>query len=112
MPSLEELIQIKGAVGALRFYDDGSLAESAGDLPREHADLAADMCNATSRMMQQEANLFAAYSGMAGWTPSEGWMMQGEEISVWTLGNIACFVNNDEVSYNELVKVLNRLAHR
>ena len=112
MPSLEELIQVKGAVGALRFYDDGSVAEKAGDLPKEQAVLAADMCNATTRMMQQEADLFAAYSGMRGWTPSEGWMMRGEQYSVWTLGNIACFVNNDEVSYNELEKTLAKLAHR
>ena len=105
-------MKVKGAVGALRFYDDGSLAESVGDLPAEHADLAADMCSATSSMMIQEADLFAAYSGMRGWTPSEGWMMQGDQFSIWTVGNIACFVSNAEVSYNELERTLAKLAHR
>jgi roadblock/LC7 domain-containing protein len=112
MASLDELLQVKGAVGALRFYDDGTLAEAVGDLPREHADLAAEMANATSTMMHQEADLFASYSGMRGWTPSEGWAMQGDQYSVWNLGNITCFVRNGEVSYNELYKALSRLAHR
>jgi roadblock/LC7 domain-containing protein len=112
MASLDELLQVKGAVGALRFNDDGSLAEMAGDLPAEYADLASEMCNATSRMMHQEADLFASYSGMRGWTPPEGWTMQGDQYSVCNLGNIACFVKNAEVSYNELFKALAHLAHR
>ncbi len=111
MPSLEELLKVKGAVAALRYYDDGSLAEVVGELSGENADLAADMCNATGRIMHQEADLFAAYSGMGGWTPPEGWAMQGSRISVWNVGNIACFVNNAEVSYNELYRTLSRLAH-
>ena len=112
MASLDELLQVKGAIGALRFYDDGSLAEAVGDLPAEHTDLASEMCNATTKMMHQEADLFANYSGMRGWTPPEGWAMQGDQYSVWNVGNIACFVKNGEVSYNELFKALSHLAHR
>ena len=112
MASLDEMLQIKGTVGALRYYDDGSLAEVVGDVPQEHADLAAEMANATSRMMHQEADLFASYSGMRGWTPPEGWVMHGSEFSVWNVGNIACFVKNGEVSFNDLFRALARLAHR
>lgn len=112
MASLDELLEVKGTVGALRFYGDGSLAETAGELPQEHADLAAEMCHTTTRMMHQEADLFAAYSGMRGWTPPEGWAMQGDELTVWAVGNIACFVRNGEVSFNELYRAVARLAHR
>lgn len=112
MASLDDLLQVKGTVGAIRYADDGSLAEVVGDISREHADLAAEMSNATSRLMHQEADLFAAYSGMRGWTPPEGWVMRGDQVSVWNIANIACFVKNDEVSFNELSRAISHLAHR
>lgn len=111
MPSLEDLLQVKGAMAAIRYYDDGSLAEAVGDLGEQDADLAAEMCNATGRIMHQEADLFAAYSGMGGWTPPEGWGMRGSRLGVWSVGNIACFVDIGEVSYNELYRALSRIAH-
>ena len=111
MARLDELLQVKGAIAAIRFLDDGTLAEQVGDIAPAHADLASNMCDATNHMMQQEADLFAAYSGMRGWNPPEGWAMHGDEYSVWTVGKIACFVRNGEVSYNELYRVMNHLAH-
>ncbi|MFP4560325.1 MAG: DUF2173 family protein [Thiohalorhabdus sp.] len=111
MASLDELMQIKGTIAAVRFREDGSMAEQVGDISSAHADLASDMCNATNQLMQQEADLFAAYSGMRGWTPPEGWAMHGDEYSIWALGEVACIVRNTEVSYNELYRVLNHLAH-
>lgn len=112
MASLDDLLQVKGTVGAIRYTGDGALAEMVGDIPQEYADLAAEMSNATSRLMHQEADLFAAYSGMGGWTPPEGWVMQGDQVSVWNIANIACFVKNDEVSFNELSRAVAYLAHR
>ncbi|MFA9462351.1 DUF2173 family protein [Thiohalorhabdus methylotrophus] len=111
MARLDDILQVPGTVAAIRFLDDGSLAEQVGDISAAHADLASDMCDATNHMMQQEADLFSAYSGMRGWTPPEGWVMYGQEYSIWALGKIACIVRTTEVSHNDLYRALARLAH-
>ena len=105
MNELSHLLKYKGVVGALRFYDDGTVAESIGEFEPSHLRLAADMCYANSRLMQQSADMIALFSRQSGW-PSAGWIMIGEELSVCALEDMACFVRNKDVSYNQILAAL------
>ncbi|MHB8823273.1 MAG: DUF2173 family protein, partial [Thiobacillus sp.] len=49
MTDLASLLEIKGVVAALRFYDDGTLMEAAGEIDPLHTDLAAELCYANGR---------------------------------------------------------------
>lgn len=108
MLDLESLILIKGVVAALRYYDDGSLAEAAGELGQIDAELAADMCQANGRFMQHNGDMFMTLSGQSGWPPT-GWMMAGDHLSVCGLSDMACFVRNGEVSFNEVFRALSEI---
>lgn len=105
MHELESLFLLKGVVAALRFHDDGTLAEAAGDLDRIHAELAAELCYANGRFMQHNSDMFMTLSGEGGWSP-QSWMMAGDELSVCGLSDVACFVRNGEVSFNEVFRTL------
>ncbi len=105
MLELESLLLIKGVVAALRFYDDGSLAEAAGELEQIDATLAADMCQANGRFMQHNGDMFMTLSGTGGWPP-RGWMMAGDQLSVCGASDVACFVRNGEVSLNAVFRAL------
>lgn len=105
MSELSHLLKYKGVVGALRFYDDGTVAESIGEFEPSHLRLAADMCFANSRLMQQSADMVALFSNQKGWPPA-GWIMMGEELSVCALEDMACFVRNKDVSYNQILAAL------
>ena len=105
MVELEKLLLLKGMVAALRFYDDGSLAEAAGDLEHVNAALAADLCHANGRFMQHNGDMFMTLSGQPGWTPS-GWMMAGDQLSVCGFSDMACFVRNGEVSFSDVFRTL------
>jgi roadblock/LC7 domain-containing protein len=105
MSELSQLLKYKGVVGALRFYDDGTVAESIGEFEPSHLRLAADMCYANSRLMQQSADMVALFSNQKGWPPA-GWIMMGEELSVCALEDMACFVRNKDVSYNQILAAL------
>jgi roadblock/LC7 domain-containing protein len=105
MHELESLFLLKGVVAALRFHDDGTLAEAAGDLDRIHAELAAELCYANGRFMQHNSDMFMTLSGEDRWPP-RGWMMAGDELSVCGLSDVACFVRNSEVSFNEVFRTL------
>lgn len=105
MLDLESLSVLKGVIAALRFYDDGTLAEAAGHLEQVDAQLAAELCHANSRFMQQSGDVFMTLSGEAGW-PSRGWLMAGDQVSVCGIAEVACIVRNSEVSFNEVFRSL------
>lgn len=111
MTDLASLLEIKGVVAALRFYDDGSLMEAAGAIDPLHTDLAAELCYANGRIMHQGSDVLAAISGMAGWPP-RGWMMMGDGLSICTIANVVCFVKNSEVSFNETLKALSEIENQ
>ena len=106
MTDLTSLLEIKGVLAALRFLDDGSLAEVAGAIDELHSGLAAELCYANGRITHQGSDVLANISGMPGWPP-RGWMMMGDELSVCAIANLVCFVRNDGVSFSE---TLNRLS--
>lgn len=108
MHELESLFLLKGVIAALRFHDDGTLAEAAGDLDRIHAELAAELCYANGRFMQHNSDMFMTLSGEGGWSP-RSWMMAGDELSVCGLSDVACFVRNSEVSFNEVFRTLEEI---
>ena len=109
MPSLKSLSGIKGVVATLRFYDDGTLAEAAGELEQLDAQLAAELCYANGRIMQHASDILMTVSGTTGW-PARGWMMMGNELSVCGVAEVACFVRNADVSWNELFRDLEEVS--
>ncbi|MEK8090226.1 DUF2173 family protein [Thermithiobacillus plumbiphilus] len=111
MTQLNQLMDIPGMLGAIRFLDDGSVDESIGSIDPEHAVLAAELCFANTRIAQQQGDLLVAFTGLGGWSPPRGWAMAGPEISVCGMASVACFVSNKEISYNTLFTVLYRVAH-
>lgn len=111
MIQLNRLLSVRGTLGALRFLDDGSVDEAVGFLDAAQAELAADLCYANSRIMQQQGDLLVAFTGLGGWSPPRGWAMAGPDLSVCGMGSVACFVRNGEVSFNELFTVLHHIAH-
>jgi roadblock/LC7 domain-containing protein len=108
MLDLESLFVIKGVVAALRFQDDGTLAEAAGHLDQVDTQLAAELCYANGRIMHHNSDILMTLSGTAGW-PTRGWMMAGDELSICGVAEVACFVRNSEVSFNDVFRTLTEI---
>ncbi|MBU1223750.1 MAG: DUF2173 family protein [Gammaproteobacteria bacterium] len=108
MPHLERLLMLDGVVAALRVYDDGTLAEATGHLDQIDTQLAAELCHANGRFMLHNSDMFMTLSGTTGW-PARGWMMAGDELSVCGVAEVACFVRNSEVSFNEVFRTLTEI---
>lgn len=105
LSDLESLSVLKGVVAALRFRDDGTLAEAAGHLDQLDLQLAAELCYANGRIMHHGSDMLMTLSGTGGWPP-RGWMMMGDELSVCAVAEVACFVRNREASFNEVFRGL------
>ncbi len=109
MANLERLMKIKGVWAAGEFTNDGKLVAYKGNISDEHAAMAAEMCAANNAMARMQCDGYTAFSGQE-WTPLHGWALTGPKYSVCVMGNVGVFVNNDEVSFNEVFKVLREEA--
>jgi roadblock/LC7 domain-containing protein len=111
MSDLNSLSGLKGVVATLRFYDDGSLAEAAGQLDQVDMQLAAELCHENARIMHQGTDILMTLSGTEGWPP-RGWVMIGDELSVCAVAEVACFVRNREVSFNDVFRSLTEISKK
>jgi roadblock/LC7 domain-containing protein len=48
---------------------------------------------------------------MRGWSPSQGWIVQGDSMTVCSAGNMVCMFSNAEGSLNEVMQALSEAAH-
>jgi roadblock/LC7 domain-containing protein len=111
MANLDRLMKIKGVWAAGEFTDDGKLVAYKGNISEEQAAMAAEMCAANNAMAKMQCDGYTAFSGQE-WTPLHGWVLTGPKYSVCVMGNVGVFVNNDEVSFNEVFKALREEAGR
>ncbi len=109
MANLDKLMQVKGVWAAGEFTDDGKLVAYKGNISEEHAAMAAEMCAANNAMAKMQCDGYTAFSGQE-WTPLHGWALTGPKYSVCVMGNVGVFVNNDEVSFNQVFKALREVA--
>ncbi len=109
MANLDRLMQVKGVWAAGEFTDDGKLVAYKGNISEEQAAMAAEMCAANNAMAKMQCDGYTAFSGQE-WTPLHGWALTGPKYSVCVMGNVGVFVNNDEVSFNEVFKALREVA--
>ena len=111
MLDLESLSVLKGVVAVLRFYDDGTLAEAAGHLDQVDTQLAAELCYANGRITHHNSDILMTLSGTQDWPP-RGWMMADDELSICAVAEVACFVRNREVSFNDVFRSLTEISKK
>ena len=111
MSDLDCVSVLKGVVATLRFDDDGTLAEAAGQLDQVDTKRAAELCYANGRIMHHNINMLMTLSGTSGWPP-RGWMMMGDELFICAVAEVACFVRNHEVSFEDVFSGLTEISQK
>jgi roadblock/LC7 domain-containing protein len=109
--SLRNILVLDGVTAVCRFRDDGVLMEAEGMLSQELMDRLAKFAQWYRRMVSSNTDLLSLFSQMRGWSPSQGWIVQGEAMTVCSVGNMVCLVENAKGSLNELMKALGEAAH-
>ncbi|OZA27119.1 MAG: hypothetical protein B7X93_09615 [Hydrogenophilales bacterium 17-61-9] len=109
--SLKKILVLDGVTAVCRFRDDGVLMEAEGILPQELMERLAKFAQWYRRMVSSNTDLLSLFSQMRGWSPSQGWVVQGETMTVCSVGNMVCLVENAQGSLNPLIKALSEAAH-
>ena len=109
--SLKKILVLDGVTAVCRFRDDGVVMEAEGVLPQELMERLAKFAQWYRRMVSSNTDLLSLFSQMRGWSPSQGWIVQGEAMTVCSVGNMVCLVENAQGSLNHLMKALSEAAH-
>src|SRR5512139_1043984 len=109
--SLRKILVLDGVTAVCRFRDDGVVMEAEGMLSPDLMERLAKFAQWYRRMVSGNTDLFSLFSQMRGWSPSQGWIVQGNTMTVCSVGNMVCMVDNAQGSLNEIMQVLGEAAH-
>ena len=109
--SLKRILVLDGVTAVCRFRDDGVIMEAEGLLSPDLMQRLAKFSQWYRRMVSGNTDLFSLFSQMRGWSPSQGWIVQGDTMTVCSVGNMVCMVDNAQGSLNQIMQVLGEAAH-
>lgn len=109
--SLRKILVLDGVTAVCRFRDDGVIMEAEGVLSLELMERLAKFAQWYRRMVSSNTDLLSLFSQMRGWSPSQGWIVQGAAVTVCGMGNMVCMVDNAQGSLNHIMQALGEAAH-
>jgi roadblock/LC7 domain-containing protein len=109
--SLKKILVLDGVTAVCRYRDDGVIMEAEGMLAPDLMQRLARFAQWYRRMVSGNTDLFSLFSQMRGWSPSEGWIVQGDATTVCSVGNMVCMVDNAASSLNQVMRALREAAH-
>jgi len=109
--SLRKLLVLDGVIAVCRFQDDGSIMDAAGMMPGDALERMAKFAQWYRRMVSGNMDLVSLFSQMRGWAPSQGWVVHGSKMTVCSVGNVVCMVQNGKGALDPLMKALSDAAH-
>lgn len=109
--SLRKILVLDGVTAVCRFRDDGVIMEAEGMLSPELMARLAKFAQWYRRMVSGNTDLLSLFTQMPGWSPSQGWIVQGAAMTVCSAGNMVCMFENAQGSLNEVMQALRDAAH-
>jgi roadblock/LC7 domain-containing protein len=103
---IKRMLAVDGVNAICQFRDDGSFVDGYGLLPEEHMVGLAKFAHDYKRIVQGNADQLSMFTQMNGWTPPGGWIVRGRAMSVCSIGNLVCLVENAEGSLKEVMTEL------
>ena len=108
---LRKILVLDGVTAVCRFRDDGVLMEAEGRLSQELMERLAKFAQWYRRMVSSNIDVLSLFSQMRGWSPSQGWIVHGDTMTVCSAGNMVCMFENAQGSMNEIMQALSEAAH-
>jgi len=109
--SLRKVLVLNGVAAVCRFRDDGVIMEAEGTLSQDLMERMAKFAQWYRRLVSGNTDLLSLFSQMSGWSPSRGWIVQGDSMTVCCSGNMVCMFSNAQGSLNEIMRALSEAAH-
>ena len=107
MPTLDELMSLPGAYGAIDFSCTGELGQTRGDLERDFAELVAHMCAANMAIYRMQASGWSKLTGQQGFLPERGFAFVTLDHVVMGMDGNAILAHNKDFDYDAAYRRFN-----
>lgn len=108
---IRQLLAIDGVMAICHFRDDGAFVEGHGLMPDEELVNLASFAHDYKRIVQGNADQLSMFTGVPGFTPPNGWIVRGQGMSVCSVGNLVCVLENNEGNLKEVMAELTEVSH-
>jgi roadblock/LC7 domain-containing protein len=108
---IKRLLAVDGVTAVCQFRDDGAFVEGYGLMPTEELEALAHFAHDYKRIVQGNADQLSMFTGMTGWTPPGGWIVRGARLSVCSVANVVCTVENADTNLREVMDTLIETSH-
>ena len=103
---IKRLLALDGVVAIAQFRDDGAFVEGYGMMEDQQLHSLAHFAHDYKRLVQGNADQLSMFTQINGWTPPQGWIVRGQGMSVCSVANLVCLVQNQEGSLTEVMNDL------
>ena len=107
---IRRMLAVDGVVAIAQFRDDGDYVAGYGMMPDEQLTALAHFAHDYKRIVQGNADQFSMFTDVSGFTPPTGWMVRGSGMSVCSIGNFVCIVDDSEGNLNEVMRELSEVS--
>lgn len=106
MATLDQLMELPGAIAAVSFNDRGEVSDFRGDLTDDLASMAGQMCSANMAIFRMQADGWTRLTGQKGFLPEKGFAFMGLDYAVTALDGEAVFMRKADADFDRAFEVL------
>ena len=110
MPTLDQLIHLPGAYGAIEFSCTGELGAMRGELEPDFAKIIAQMCAANMAIYRMQATGWAKFTGQQGFLPERGFALLSLDHVLMGMDGKAVIGRNLDFDYDQAYQLLHEKA--
>jgi roadblock/LC7 domain-containing protein len=103
---IKQLLAVDGVMAVCQFRDDGAFVEGYGLMSPDELRALAHFAHDYKRIVQGNADQLSMFTKLGGWTPPGGWIVRGARMSVCSVANIVCTVENADTNLCEVMDTL------
>ena len=108
---IKQLMILDGVMAVAHFRDDGALVEGYGMRSEQELAGLARFAHDYKRLVQGNADQLSMFTGVKGWTPPGGWIVNGHNLAVCSVGNVVCMLDTTQGKLDEVMKELDDASH-
>jgi len=108
---IKQMLAVDGVMAVCRFRDDGAFVEGHGLMQEAELEALAHFAHEYKRIVQGNADQLSMFTGLPGWTPPNGWIVRGAQMTVCSVANLVCTVENGDSNLSEVMETLIEASH-
>ena len=106
MATLDQLMELPGAIAAINYGSAGEVTDFRGDLTDDLAGMAGQMCSANLGIFRMQADGWSRLTGQKGFLPEKGFAFMGLDFVVAAGDEQAVFMRKADADFDQAFQIL------